>query len=58
MGDSLKFLLEDERYVQMGENGKKYAEENHDVTKIIQQYKTLFEKLVSRKTPADASSAP
>lgn len=58
MVDSLKFLLEDERYVQMGENGKKYVEENHDVTKIIQQYKTLFEKLVSRKTPADASSAP
>jgi hypothetical protein len=43
----------------MGENGKKYVEEHHDVTKIIQQYKELFEKLVSRKKkPADTYSAP
>jgi len=57
--DSLKFLLEESRYVQMGENGKKYVEEHHDVTKIIQQYKELFEKLVSRKKkPADTYSAP
>ncbi len=56
--DSLKFLFEDERYVQMGKNGKKYAEEHHDVTKIIQQYKELFEKLVKRKTPVEKSLAP
>lgn len=44
--DSLKEMLVDEHYLEMGENGKKYAEEHHDLTKIIKQYKELFEKLV------------
>lgn len=46
MLDSLKIMLEDNRYVELGENGKKYVEEHHDLTKIIKRYKELFEKLV------------
>ena len=43
---SLKDMLKEDRYVEMGGNGKKYVEERHDVTKIIKQYKELFEELV------------
>ena len=46
MIESLKEILEDERYVELGENGKKYVEERHDLAKIIKQYKELFEQLV------------
>jgi glycosyltransferase involved in cell wall biosynthesis len=45
MLDSLKEILVDERYMEMGENGKKYVEEHHDLAKIIEQYKELFEEL-------------
>ncbi|MGB2807983.1 MAG: glycosyltransferase family 4 protein [Sedimentisphaerales bacterium] len=57
--DSLKVMLQDDRYVQMGKNGKKYVEECHDVTKIIKQYKELFEELVKPRDiiPVDQSQA-
>ena len=48
--DSLRSLLEEDRWLKMGINGKKYVEEHHDVTKIIQQYKELFGKLVNHNT--------
>ena len=48
MIDSLKVMLEDDRYIELGENGKKYVAEHHDVTKIIKQYKELFKQLVNR----------
>jgi glycosyltransferase involved in cell wall biosynthesis len=53
--DSLRYLLEEDRCLKMGINGKKYVEEYHDVTKIIKQYKELFEELVKCKTPIDKS---
>jgi glycosyltransferase involved in cell wall biosynthesis len=58
--DSLRFLLEENHCVKMGVNGKKYVEEYHDVTKIVQQYKELFEELVKRKmtTPVDKPCVP
>jgi glycosyltransferase involved in cell wall biosynthesis len=46
MIQSLREMLVDQRYLKMGENGKKYVEEHHDLTKIIKQYKELFEDLV------------
>jgi glycosyltransferase involved in cell wall biosynthesis len=46
MIDSLKDMLLEDRYLQMGANGKKYVRERHDVTKIVKQYKELFKKLV------------
>ncbi len=42
MTESLKTMLEDNRYIELGENGKKYVEEHHDLAKIIKQYKELF----------------
>lgn len=49
MVDSLKDMLQEDRYVEMGGNGKKYVVEHHDVRKIIKQYKELFKKLVKSK---------
>ena len=46
MVDSLKTMLQENRYVELGENAKKYVLENHDLAKIIEQYKTLFKELV------------
>ena len=40
--DSLKHLLNENRYIGMGKNARKYVEENHDVAKIIEQYKKHF----------------
>lgn len=49
MLDSLKVMLEEDRYMEMGGNGKKYVVEHHDVGKIIKQYKELFKELVKHK---------
>jgi glycosyltransferase involved in cell wall biosynthesis len=42
LADTLKFMLAENRYVQMGRNGRKYAEEHHDIKKIVEQYKAIF----------------
>ena len=34
--------------VQLGQNARKYAEENHDITKIVEQYKKLFMELTEQ----------
>lgn len=44
--DLLKTALEKNRYEQMGKNARKYAEQNHDVKRIAQEYKELFRRLV------------
>ncbi len=36
-------LLAENYYVELGKNAKEYVEEHYDVTKIIEQYKNLFE---------------
>jgi glycosyltransferase involved in cell wall biosynthesis len=46
----LAFLLENNRYVEIGQNGRKYAEQTHDITKIIEQYKTIFHSLTGKET--------
>ena len=46
----LAFLLENSRYLEIGQNGRKYAEQIHDITKIIEHYKTIFRSLVSGET--------
>jgi len=43
--DGLDFMLAVDRYVQLGQNARKYAEQNHDIAKIIKQYKKLFIEL-------------
>ena len=45
--DSLKYMLADNRYIELGRNGRKYVEENHDITKIAMKYKKLFIKLMT-----------
>lgn len=42
----LAFLLENSRYLEIGQNGRKYAEQTHDITKIIERYKQLFREAV------------
>jgi len=46
MVDSLKYLLTNEEYIRLGKNGRRYVEELHDITKIADQYKRLFQNLV------------
>jgi glycosyltransferase involved in cell wall biosynthesis len=47
--DSLNFILEENRYKNMGMNARKYAEECHDITNIIEQYKTVFINSIQNK---------
>jgi len=42
--DSLRSMLENDKYIEMGKMGRKYVEENHDISKIINQYKGMFAK--------------
>jgi glycosyltransferase involved in cell wall biosynthesis len=51
MIDSLRDMLHEDRYLQMGENGKKYVRQRHDLKKIIKQYKQLFRELAKRNNP-------
>ncbi|MBE0534892.1 MAG: glycosyltransferase [Phycisphaerae bacterium] len=46
LAQGLRALLESDRYVEIGQNARKYAEANHDITKIVDVYKELFRKLV------------
>ncbi len=45
----LNFLLENKRFLELGENAKRYAKQNHDIEKIISQYKNLFCELAQNK---------
>jgi glycosyltransferase involved in cell wall biosynthesis len=40
--DSLKRLLRENLYMEMGKNARKYVEGNHDIARIIEQYKKHF----------------
>ncbi|MHC4396448.1 MAG: glycosyltransferase family 4 protein [Planctomycetota bacterium] len=40
--DSINFMLEEQRYIKLGKNARKYVEKNHDITKIIERYKSYF----------------
>ncbi len=44
----LSFLLEDRRYMEIGQNGRKYVEQNHDIKKIVKTYKDLFRKIAGK----------
>lgn len=45
----LKQLLDPETAKRYREHGRKYAEEHHDIRKIVEQYKTIFRSLVEKK---------
>jgi len=43
----LKFLLENDRCLELGQNARRYAEERHDIKKIVEQYKDIFRNLLA-----------
>ena len=45
LDDGLKFLLGQNRCIEVGQNGRRYAEEHHDISKIVEQYKKLLTEL-------------
>lgn len=49
MKAGLAFLLDSQRYVEIGKNGRKYAEENHDIRRIVEQYKAVLIRLAEQK---------
>jgi len=53
--NSLKRILEGERCLELGRNARKYVEEHHDITKIIEQYKTIFIHLTKQKDATSSS---
>ena len=38
----LASLLDHDRYRQLGQNARHYAEQHHDINRIVERYKTLF----------------
>jgi len=44
--DALSYMLAENRFMEMGKKAREYAEQNHDIKKIVQQYKNLFRKLL------------
>jgi glycosyltransferase involved in cell wall biosynthesis len=44
--DSLKIMLQEQRYLELGRNARKYVEEHHDLAEIVKQYKHLFIELL------------
>ena len=45
--DSLRFMLVENRIVELGKNARKYVEEHHDAAKITESYRGMFTKLGS-----------
>jgi glycosyltransferase involved in cell wall biosynthesis len=41
----LEFLLDNRRYVEIGQNGLRYAREHHDLAVLVQQYKECLRML-------------
>ncbi len=44
--EGLRFLLAGDKYMEIGQNARKYVEANHDITRIADIYKDLFRKMV------------
>jgi glycosyltransferase involved in cell wall biosynthesis len=47
--DSLKFMLAENNFLKPGKNARRYAEQNHDINKIVEEYKRLFAGLLDEK---------
>ncbi|MHC4654821.1 MAG: glycosyltransferase family 4 protein [Planctomycetota bacterium] len=45
--EMLKQMLDSDTAGRLGDNGRRYAEENHNVEKIIEKYKDIFSSLIS-----------
>lgn len=42
----LEFLLDEDRFVEIGQSGRQYVENKHDVSKVVEEYKVLFTEMV------------
>jgi glycosyltransferase involved in cell wall biosynthesis len=42
LNEAVTFMLDSQRHIDIGRNGRKYVEENHDIRKIIELYKAVF----------------
>ena len=42
IADALMTILKENRYINIGQNARKYVENHHDIAEIVQQYKDLF----------------
>jgi len=49
LNEAVVFMLNSQRYIDIGRNGRKYVEENHDIAKIINIYKTEIKKIMEEK---------
>jgi glycosyltransferase involved in cell wall biosynthesis len=49
LAEGLEFLLEGDRYVELGTNARVYAQRYHDIVRIVEQYKELFERLAASR---------
>ena len=47
--NSLKFMLAENNFLNLGKNARRYAEQNHDIKKIIEEYKKLFVSVLDEK---------
>jgi len=45
LSEALRFLLAENRCIELGQNARKYVERYHDITKIVEQYKKVFVEL-------------
>ena len=43
--NSLDFMLAENRYIEMGKKGRTYVEQNHDIKKIVEEYKKIFRRI-------------
>ena len=44
LSENLKFMLEKDRYIELGRNARKYAQDNHNIEKVIEQYKAVLKQ--------------
>jgi glycosyltransferase involved in cell wall biosynthesis len=45
--EGLRFLLEGNRYIELGKNARRYAEDHHDIARIVERYKDLFTRVAA-----------
>jgi len=48
--DSVNSMSAEDKYIEMGKNARKYAEQNHDIKNIIEKYKNIFRQEIISKT--------
>ena len=46
LAQGLRFLLEQDRYIELGRNGRKYVQGRHDIGRIVEEYKDIFRRMV------------